>query len=119
MFGSFFEQDHRLNLFILRVYAKRWPKYASISKQKLDNIHWGKKYGATGLVSEKTEALYAELDKTVETATSTYSATGKFLRYIYSVLVTKNHQKISSRCLVHEISFRGIFLNSVLYGYGF
>ena len=33
--GSFFEQDHLLNLFILGVSAKRWPKYARISIQKL------------------------------------------------------------------------------------
>ena len=35
VFGSFFEQDHLLNLFILGVYAKRWPKCACISMQKL------------------------------------------------------------------------------------
>ena len=33
--GSFFEQDHLLNLIILGVYAKRWPKYAGISEHKL------------------------------------------------------------------------------------
>ena len=38
LFGSFFEQDHLLNLFILGVYAKRWPKCTSISKQKLKII---------------------------------------------------------------------------------
>ena len=47
-----------------------------------------------GLASEKTEALYGELNERVEAATSSYSATGKFLQYIYSVLVAKNHQKI-------------------------
>ena len=46
-----------------------------------------KKYGGTGLVSEKTEALYTELNERVEAATSSYSATVKFLHYIYSVLV--------------------------------
>ena len=35
VFGSFFEQDRLLNLFILEVYAKRWPKCARISIQKL------------------------------------------------------------------------------------
>ena len=35
VFGSFFEQDHLLNLFISGVYAKRWPKCARISIQKL------------------------------------------------------------------------------------
>ena len=32
MCGSFFKQDHMLNLIILEVYAKRWPKWARISK---------------------------------------------------------------------------------------
>ena len=53
-----------------------------------------KKNGVTGLVSENTEVLYAELNKRVEAATSSYCATGKFLQYAYSMLVTKNHQKI-------------------------
>ena len=38
----------------------------------------------TMLISEKTEALYAELNKRAEAATSSYSATGDFLQYIYS-----------------------------------
>ena len=53
-----------------------------------------KKNGGIGLVSEKTEALHAELNERVEAATSKYSATGQFLQYIYSVLAGKNHQKI-------------------------
>ena len=78
-----------------------------------------KKYGGTGLVSGKTEALYAEFNKTVKAAISSYSAAGEFLRYIYSVLVAKNHQKIRSGRLVDKFSFADIFLNSVLYGCGF
>ena len=54
----------------------------------------GKGYGDTGLVFEKTEALYAELNKRVEAAISNYSAIGEFLQYIYSALVAKNCQKI-------------------------
>ena len=77
------------------------------------------KNGGTGLVSEKTEALYAELNERVEAATSSYSATGEFLQYNYSVLVAKNHQKIRSRCFVHEFSFTDIFFDFVLYGCGF
>ena len=61
-----------------------------------------KKNGGTGIVSEKTEALYAELNERVEAATSNYSATGEFLQYIYFVPVAKNHQKIRSRCLVAQ-----------------
>ena len=63
----------------------------------------------TGLISEKMEALYGELNERVEAATSSYSATREFLQNIYSVLVTKNHHKIRSRCLVHEFSFADIF----------
>ena len=75
-----------------------------------------KKNGGTRLVSE---ALYAELSEIVEAATSSYSATGEFLQHIFSVLVAKNHQKIRSRCLVHEFSFTDMFFNSLLYGRGF
>ena len=34
VFGSCFEQGHLLNLLILGVYAKRWPKCPDISIQK-------------------------------------------------------------------------------------
>ena len=37
------------------------------------------------------------------------SATGKFLHYIYSTLVDKNHQTIRSRRLAHEVSFTDTF----------
>ena len=57
-----------------------------------------KKLWGTGLVFEKTEALYAEPNERVGAATSSYSATDKFLRYIYSVSVAKNHQKSRSSC---------------------
>ena len=53
-----------------------------------------KKYGGTGLISEKTEVLYAELNKREKAATGSYSVTGYSLQYIYSVPVTKNHQNI-------------------------
>ena len=36
-----------------------------------------------GLISEKTEAFYAELEGRVEAAISSYSATSDFLQYIY------------------------------------
>ena len=49
-------------------------------------------------------------------ATSSYSATGELLQYIYSVLLAKNHQKIRSRCLVHEFFFTDIF-NDINHGY--
>ena len=55
-----------MNLFILGVYAKRWPKCALISNEDEDHsigkILSEKKYGGTGLVSEKTEVLYAKLN---------------------------------------------------------
>ena len=41
MFGSFFEQDHLLNLTILGVYAERWPKCAQTDvAQNLFDIHF-------------------------------------------------------------------------------
>ena len=49
-----------------------------------------KKYGGTGLISEKTEVLYAELNKRAEAATGSYSVTGDSLQYIYSLPMTKN-----------------------------
>ena len=75
-------------------------------------FHWKdfkcKKHGRTGLISEKTEALYAELNKRPEAATSSYSTIGDFLQNFYSVLLTKNHQEIQFRCLVHEFSFADV-----------
>ena len=62
-----------------------------------------------GLISEKTEVLYAELNERAEAATGSYSITGDSLQHIYSVPVTKNHWNIQSRCLVHELSFTDIF----------
>ena len=49
-----------------------------------------KNYWGTGSISEKTEALYAELNKRAAAATSRYSQTGDFLQHVYSVLVAKN-----------------------------
>ena len=73
-------------------------------------------YVGTALVSEKTEALYAELNERVEAVTSSYSTTTDFSQCIYSVLMAKNHQKIRSKCLVHEFFFTDIF-NDVNHGY--
>ena len=53
-----------------------------------------KKIGGAGLISEKTEVLYAELNERAEAATGSYSVTGDSLQYIYSVPVTKNHGNI-------------------------
>ena len=64
--------------------------------------------GGTGLISKKTEVLYAELNERAEAATGSYSVTGNSLQYIYSVLVTKNYQNIQSRCLVDEFSLTEI-----------
>ena len=69
-----------------------------------------KKYGGTGLISEKkNRVLYTELNEKAEAATGSYSGTGDSLQYIYSVPVSKNHRNIRSRCLVHEFSFTDIF----------
>ena len=50
-----------------------------------------KKYGNTGLISEKTEALHVELNVRAEAATGSYSAEVDFLQDIYSVFVAKKH----------------------------
>ena len=71
-------------------------------------LSW-KKYGGTGLISEKTEVLLTELNERVEAPTSSYSATGDFLQCIYSVFVVKNHLKFWSRYLPHEFFFTDIF----------
>ena len=68
-----------------------------------------KKYGGTGLISEKADVLCAELNEKAEVATGSYSVTGDSLQYIYSVPVSKNHRNIRSVCLVHEFSFTDIF----------
>ena len=47
-----------------------------------------KRCGGTGLFSEKTGALHAELNERAEAATSSYSAAIDFLQYIYLMLVT-------------------------------
>ena len=73
------------------------------------DFKWEKKYGVAGLISEKTEILYTELNKKAEAAFGSYSATGDSLQYIYSVPMTKNHRNIRSRYLVHEFSFIDIF----------
>ena len=48
-------------------------------------------WGGTGLISEKTEVLYVELNERAEAATGSYSVTGDCLQYIYSVAVSKNY----------------------------
>ena len=63
VFGSFFEQDHLLNLFILRVYAKRLSEYSHISKQKLRTIHWGKNLGLRGQFLKKQKLYMQNLTK--------------------------------------------------------
>ena len=78
-----------------------------------EDFGWGK-YGSTGLIFEKTEALYVELNERAEAATSSYSAPGDFLQYIYSVLVAKNQKKIRSRCFVHEFSITNVFLTILI-----
>ena len=67
----------------------------------MGKIFCEKKCGGTGLISEKTERT--------EAAIGSYSVTGDSLQYVYFVLVAKNNRNIGSRCLVHELSFTGIF----------
>ena len=51
-----------------------------------------KKYGGTGLISEKkTEPLFAKLNEEAEAASCGYSATGIFLQCNYSMTLAKNN----------------------------
>ena len=72
-----------------------------------------KRYRGKRLISEKMEALYSEFNQKMEAATNSYSPTDKF-RYVYSVLVTKNHQKIWSSCLGHEFSFTFFLMTLIM-----
>ena len=74
-----------------------------------EDFRWENTEGGTGLLSQKTEALYGEPNERVEAVTGSYSAAGDFLQHIYSMLVVKNHQKIWSGCLVREFSYVDIF----------
>ena len=76
-----------------------------------------KNYGGTGLISRKTDVLYAERNKRAEVATGSYSATGDSLQHIYSVPVSKNHRNIRSECLVQEFFFFTCFFNDINHGY--
>ena len=53
-----------------------------------------KKCGGTGLISEKTQAFYIELNERAEAAISSYFASGNFLQYIYAAPVAKNQRGI-------------------------
>ena len=53
-----------------------------------------KKYGGTGLISEKKEVLYAELNERVGAATGSFCVTGDSLQYIYFLPVTENYRNI-------------------------
>ena len=104
VFGLFFKQDHLLNL---PFYGFMWKDNLNVMyfKTKAEDHSlrkkiWGWKNGSF---------VYAELNETLEAPTSIYSATGKFLRYIYSALVAKNYQIIRSSVLVYKFSLIDIF----------
>ena len=104
VFGLFFKQDHLLNL---SFYGFMWKDNLNVMyfKTKAEDHSlrkkiWGWKNGSF---------VYEELNETLEAPTSIYSATGKFLRYIYSALVAKNYQIIRSSVLVYKFSLIDIF----------
>ena len=54
-----------------------------------------KKYEGAGLISEKTEALYAGLNERVEAATSSYSVTGNiFLLCLWLRIIRISDQDV-------------------------
>ena len=80
------------------------------------DFEWKKIWGYGVSFWKKTEALYEKLNERTEAADDSYSVTGDFLQYIYSVPVTKNRQSNRSRCLVHDFSFTDIF-NDINHGH--
>ena len=64
----------------------------------------------------KAKILEVELNERAEAATRDCSAALHFLQCIYFMLVTKNHQKFQSKCLVHEFSLT-YFFNANNHGY--
>ena len=96
------------------MYPKIWSMMFFVTLIVREPFHrkdfkWEKKNGVKGLISEKTEVLYAERNKKAEAAFGSYFTTGDSLQYIYSGAMTKNHRNIRSRYLVHEFSFIVIF----------
>ena len=53
-------------------------------KTETGNHSMGRSLNKKNMGIKKTEAFYAELDERVEAANFIYSATGKFVQYIYS-----------------------------------
>ena len=69
-----------------------------------------------GVLSEKTEALHAELNKRAEAATSNCFAVD-FLQYIYLMLVAKNHIR-SDQGVFQFMNFPSqIFFKDINHGY--
>ena len=67
-------------------------------------------------MSEKIEVLYAEINKIVEAATSSYSSTGYFLQYIYSELVLRFIRRSNQGVQLMNFPSQ-IFFNNVNHGY--
>ena len=65
-------------------------------QRTLPQILSEKKYGGTGLISQKTEVLQPELNERAEADTGSYPVTDYSLQYIYLVHVSKNHLNIQS-----------------------
>ena len=64
-----------------------------------------KKYGGTGLISEKTEALYVELNERAAAAISSYSAPDDFSQHTYSVFwlrIKRKSKVFSSWIFLHK-----------------
>ena len=73
-----------------------------------------KKYGGTGLVSEKTEALYDGFNEREEVAVILQQAI--YYTVFTLCFVANNHQRIQSRCLIEEFFFIYI-INYIIHGY--
>ena len=79
------------------------------------DLKWRKTWG-TGLLSVKTEALFAELNKKVEAATSSYSATSDFynifILFLWLGIIRRSNES------VYFMNFPlQIFFNDINHGY--
>ena len=77
------------NLWLMIFFLLWLSEDLSIERILIEN-----KYGGTGLISEKTKALYIGLNERAEAATSSYSVTSDFWQYVYSVPVTENQNPL-------------------------
>ena len=118
LFGSFFEQDHLLNLFILGVYSQRWP-----NAYVFQNRNWGPfhrkeskwKNGVRGkfmknrkLCMQNLTKEWKQLPVVILQQTNFYNI---FILCLWLRIIRRSDQGVK----FINFSFTDIFFNSTLY----